>query len=143
MEIAKGRKLLAADLTLEWSFSGVRPHMNSQVMLLGESPRAEGTDERPFAGVRPDVEMELCGAFERFVAFVAGLGDLLLWLRTTFLAFLGQLAFVSIAGFANKITITKIKTFTMRLSLKSLMKYLFEIGFLRSSSSSISSSSSS
>lgn len=90
--------------------------MYGQIVFLGKSPGAIRTDKRSFTGVRSDVKMKLGGAFKRLVAFVARLGDFLLGLWSAFLSFLGQFAFVSIAGFA-KIIIFRIFFYIMLMKL--------------------------
>lgn len=100
LKIAQRRKLFAADLALERLFAGVRSHVYGEIVFLCETPRAIRTHVRSFAGVRPNVQMQLGGTLERLVALVARLGHLLLGFRSAFLSLFGQLAFVSISRFS-------------------------------------------
>lgn len=99
LKIAERRELLAADLALERSFAGVRAHMNGQIVLLGKTTRTVRAFVRSITGMRPDVQLQLGRALERFVAFVAGRRHLRLRFRTAFFSFFGQFSFVATARF--------------------------------------------
>lgn len=74
------------------------PDMDFQIVLLCEAPRARivGTNVRLFAGMRSNVDGELSGSFEGFVALVAGLRNFHLWLWAAFLLLLRHFFDVSI-----------------------------------------------
>lgn len=96
LEVAHGRELFAADLTLKGTLAGVRAHMNRQIVLLGEASRTVGALVRTLASVDANVHLQLGGTLERFVALVAGLRHLWRRFGASFLALLWRFADVSV-----------------------------------------------
>lgn len=58
-EVVRPGEALAARLAVVRPLPGVDPQVAGQVRLAPEGPSAEQTDEGPFPGMLPDVQLEV------------------------------------------------------------------------------------